>query len=244
MEDKEIERMCEFEENYWWFIGRKQIIISTLQNQLKDKTNLKILDVGCGTGGTTSSLTKFGTTYGTDFSTKALQFSNKRGLNVLKSGVYELPFISETFDIITIFDTLEHIKDDLLVLKELKRILKNDGLIFLTVPAYQFLWSDHDVSLSHYRRYNAKKLSIVVERAGLKKVRISYMITILFPALAIFRLVSKLKKSNPNPTPSLIRVPKYVNKFLKKVLSLENKILQKINLPFGLSLICIVKKFD
>ena len=139
---------------------------------------------------------------------------------------------------------MEHIKDDLLVLKELKRILKNDGLIFLTVPAYQFLWSDHDVSLSHYRRYNAKKLSIVVERAGLKKVRISYMITILFPALAIFRLLSKLKKSNPNPTPTLIRVPKYVNKFLVKVLSLENKILQKINLPFGLSLICIIKKFD
>jgi len=124
MENKEIQQMAEFEENYWWFKGRKKIIETILENQIKNESNLKILDIGCGTGATTLVLTKFGTVFGTDYSMSALKYSNHRGLDVLRSSVYELPFSSESFNVITIFDVLEHLENDQKVLKELKRILK------------------------------------------------------------------------------------------------------------------------
>jgi len=171
MKDKEIQRISEFEEDYWWFIGRKKIIQTTIEKELKKNRDLKILDVGCGTGGTTSDLKRFGAVYGIDFSFSALQFSAKRGLQVLKGAVNKLPFLDETFDMITMFDALEHIEDHLLVVKELSRILKKTGIIFITVPAYQFLWSQHDVAVSHFRRYNSKSISKVVTKGGLSIYR-------------------------------------------------------------------------
>jgi len=243
LDDLEIERMSKFEENYWWFEGRRKIIINLLEQHISHNSNLKILDVGCGTGGTTTKLKQFGVVYGTDFSFSALKYSSKQGLkNLAKTIDYNLPFPSETFDVITILDALEHIKQDLKALLEIKRVLKKDGLILICVPAYQFLWSDHDVALSHYRRYNSKSLSRLLNQASLKTERLSYMITFLFPLLAIFRLLSKLKKPKENPEPTLVSFPDSINSFFKKILYLESRLIKKIDLPFGLSVICLVKK--
>jgi len=241
MKDKEIQRISEFEEDYWWFIGRKKIIQTMIENELKKNRNLKILDVGCGTGGTTSDLKRFGAVYGIDFSFSALQFSTKRGLQVLKGAVNKLPFLDDTFDMITMFDALEHIEDDLLVVKELSRILKKTGMIFITVPAYQFLWSGHDVAVSHFRRYNSKSISKVVSKGGLTMYRMSYFITIPFLPIALFRLFSKLKTKKPKSDLAVIRFPKLIDKIFQNILFFESKLLQKINLPFGLSIICVAK---
>lgn len=242
MKDEEIERMSEFEESYWWFVGRRRIITEMLENQLGIKSDLKILDVGCGTGNTTLALRRFGIVYGMDYSFFALKHTIQRGIDkVVKSSPYNLPFQSKTFDVITIFDALEHIEDDLKVLKELKRILKDDGIIFITVPAFQFLWSEHDVALSHFRRYNFKSLSAVIKQAGLLNVRYSYMISFLFPFLALYRIFSKLHKNKMNPKPTLVRFPNFINNIFQYLLFCESKIIQKTNLPFGLSLAYIAK---
>jgi len=241
MKDEEIQRISDFEEDYWWFIGRKKIIQTIIENELDQNRNIKILDVGCGPGGTTLVLKRFGTVIGIDFSFSALQFSIKRGLQVLKGAVNKLPFLDETFDMITMFDAIEHMEDDLLVVKELSRILKKTGIIFITVPAYHFLWSPHDVAESHYRRYNSKSLSSVVTKGGLSISRMSYFITILFPFIALFRLLSKLNVKKPKSDIAIIRFPKFIDKIFRHILFFESKLLQKINLPFGLSLICVAK---
>ena len=242
MNDEEIKRMAEFEEKYWWFLGRQRIIVSILERQSKLKSDSKILDVGCGTGGTTLALRKFGLVYGTDSSLSALKYSNQRGLDkVLKSSVYDLPFKDETFDLITILDSLEHIEDDLRVLKELKRILKKDGILFIAVPAFQFLWSEHDVALSHFRRYNSKSLKTVVKQAGLQDTWSSYIISFLFPLIAIYRIVSRVKRNKSNPKPTLVQLPSFINSMFQKILFFEGRIVQKASMPFGLSLICISK---
>lgn len=242
MKDEEINRMAEFEEGYWWFLGRQKIIVSILERQNQLRTDSKILDVGCGTGGTTLALKKFGSVYGIDSSFSALKYSNQRGLDkVLKSSVYDLPFKAETFDLITILDSLEHIEDDIRVLKELKRILKKDGIIFIAVPAFQFLWSEHDIALSHFRRYSSKTLKSVTKQAGLQYVWSSYIISFLFPFIAVYRIVSRIKQNKSNPKPTLVSFPNFINKIFQKILFLESKILQKSKLPFGLSLICISK---
>ena len=240
MKEEEIERMSKFEESNWWFAGRRRIIINMLQKQLGTQSNLRILDVGCGSGYTTLALTKFGSVYGTDYSLSALKHCNESGLDkVVKSNSYYLPFRSETFDVITILDVLEHIDDDIRVLKELKRVLKKDGIILIAVPAFQFLWSEHDVALSHFRRYNHKSLSTVIIRSGFYRIRLTYFISFLFPILVIYKIIDKPRNSNPKST--LIRLPNFINKLLRQVLFLEDKILQKTNLPFGTSLICLAK---
>ncbi len=243
MEDLEIERMAKFEDKYWWFEGRRKIILNLLEKYRSSNQNQKILDVGCGTGGTTIRLKRFGEVYGGDYSFSALQHSSKLGLkNLARIGIYDLPFPSETFDVITILDALEHIEHDDKVLFELKRILKKDGMILITVPAYQFLWSDHDVALDHYRRYNSKSISELLSKTRLEPIRISYMITFLFPLLATFRLLSKLKRREKPPEPTLVPFPQVINNLFKKILFLESRILPKYNLLFGLSIICLVKK--
>jgi len=234
--------MAEFEKKYWWFLGRQKIIVSVLEKEIGPNSNCKILDIGCGTGGTTLSLNQFGSTYGIDSSFSALKYCNQRGLEkVVKSSSYELPFSSNSFDLVTILDVLEHIKNDLKVLKEVKRVLKKDGTILITVPAYQFLWSEHDLAVSHYRRYNSKTLSSIINQSGFKVVRISYFVSFLFPLLAVYRIASKLKKSKSNPKSHLIQLPTSINILLQKILHLENWILDKTNLPFGLSIVCVAK---
>jgi len=231
MKDEEIERMSEFERNYWWFVGRRKIIHTILQNEIKKKSDLRILDIGCGTGFTTLSLKKFGDIVGTDGSFSALRHCNKIGLNqVIKSDSYYLPFADKTFDMITMLDVLEHIENDLRVLEELNRVLKKDGIIIITVPAYQFLWSQHDVALSHYRRYNIKTLSKVIIKTGFKVIRISYFISFLFPIIAIFRFIKNLNKTNSVQRSNLKRLPPILNNTLQRILSIENKTLSKMNL--------------
>lgn len=242
LKDKEIDRMSEFEEGYWWFVGRRKIIDIILNKEIKNN-NLKILDVGCGTGHTTLSLKKFGITFGSDMSFSALKHSKIRGLElIVNSNSTQLPFIENSFDIITMLDVLEHTPNDLEVLLELKKILKKDGRILITVPAYQFLWSEHDVALSHYRRYNSKNLRSVLNKSGFKITRISYFISIIFPLIVIYRLISKLKKSKSNSKAQLIKLPNFIDKILQKILFFESKILDKTNLPCGLSLVCVAKK--
>jgi len=242
MKDVLIEKIAAQEEENWWFIGRSKIISSIMENYIGLKSNLKILDVGCGAGYTTFTLTKFGNVYGMDYSFQALKYSNKRGLDkVLKSSVYALPFQTNTFDVITMFDSLEHMANDLEVLKELKRILKKDGMIFISVPAFQFLWSIHDVVLSHFRRYNSKSLASVLIRAGFKNIWSSYFMSFLFPIVAISKLVDRKKTNKENNMETGVEVPKIINKILKKLLFFENTIIKKMKMPFGLSLFCVAK---
>lgn len=241
MKDIEIDRMAEFEEGYWWFVGRRNVIEIILNKQI-NKRNLRILDVGCGTGNTTLSLKKFGGVYCTDSSFSALRYCNKRGLeNVVKSSSYNLPYSSNTFDLVTMFDVLEHIENDQRALIEIKRVLKKNGSIVITVPAYQFLWSEHDIALSHYRRYNSKTLSNVVNQTGFKIVRMSYFISFLFPFIAAYRIIGRLKKMKTNPKANLRQLPAFVDKLFQSMLVFESKILQYSNFPFGLSVVCIAK---
>jgi ubiquinone/menaquinone biosynthesis C-methylase UbiE len=235
-----------FDDNYWWFVGRREIIMTLLEKYLgyPDKTNLKILDIGCGTGGTSKALTKFGHLCATDYSITALNYARERGIDkLINCSALNLPFRPETFDIITILDVLEFFKDDVQVLKEIKSSLKKGGTIFISVPAFQFLWSNHDVIQSHVRRYNSKSLLKAINESGLQELRISYFISFVFPFLALYRIITRKLKLNERSDANidLIRLPIFIDKTLRQSLFLESKILRQRNLPFGLSLFCIAR---
>ena len=125
------------EETYWWFVGRKYLVFNFIEKYLKSHRNkkLKILDIVCGTGKNAEDLKKYGKVYGIDFSKEALNFCKKRHLKNIKLGTVEkLPYPNSSFDFVTCLDVLYHkgIKDDAGALKEINRVLKKGGFLFLT----------------------------------------------------------------------------------------------------------------
>ena len=209
----------------------------------RESTDLKILDIGCGTGENINFLSRFGKVTGIDISERAIKFCKKRRLENVKIGKAEaLPFKENGFDLVTMLDLLEHLKDDLLALREAFRVLKPRGRILITVPSYRFLWSGHDEALHHQRRYSKKELEEKVKKAGFKVKKLSFAITTFFPLILFFRLSQKLFIKSALPKTSYVILPDWLNSSFIGLLKLEAQLLRHINLPFGVSLVCVAEK--
>lgn len=235
--------MSEIEENNWWHEGRRKILQSTIAYLVKSVKNSKILDVGCGTGGTSNAFLKFGYLVGTDLSIAALKLATKKGFtNILKSSLTNIPLKDETFDIITALDVIEHMENDHSVLLELNRLVKLNGYVIITVPAFQFLWSEHDVALSHFRRYTTSTLTKVLNETNFEVVRISYFISFIFLPYAVYRLLTKNSINQENPKTAKRQLPKIVNVLFERMMNVEDRLLKSVDLPFGVSLLCVAKK--
>jgi len=243
MEDNEHAHLSDIEDDYWWNEGRRKILCDLIHEQINNTKNLEILDVGCGPGGTSTAFLQFGNVIGTDVYFPGLKLAKNKGLmNVVASTSTLIPFRTEKFDVVTVLDVVEHVQEDKAVLKEIWRVLKPNGMIVVTVPAYQFLWSQHDIASSHVRRYNSRTITKVLKDSQFEIIRTSYFVSFLFPLVAVYRLLTRYKIKNPNPKGDLVRFPRIINYIFKKILYFENRLLKKINLPFGLSVVCIAKK--
>lgn len=237
MNSEEYERMYRLEDSYWWFVGRHHLVLSFLRQVYGNRSDLKILDIGCGTGAMSRKLAPFGTVVSADFSPLALSFSRRRGLTRLAaSDAMRLPFQDGTFDAIVAMDILEHVPDDQAALCEFQRVLKPGGRVLSTVPAYRSLWSGHDVALMHFRRYIAREVGERFSAARLRIERLTYAMTLLFP---IVWLVRKVSPGRSDPKATLMPVPAFANRALVSLLAGENALIKRANLPFGVTVFCM-----
>jgi len=242
MNNKEYEKLYKFEQFYWWHVGRRDILNFFLKKFL-NKKGIQILEIGCGTGGNLEILSNLGEVTGLDVSKYALDFCRKRGVNNLVLGRAEKTnFPSESFDLILMLDVLEHIKDDKKAIGETRRILKEGGYFLVTVPAYQFIWSEHDEILGHYRRYSISDFSKKLEEAGFDIIKISYFVSLLFPVILGYRILRKILFPKSKKNTAYVVLPKPINNFFIYLLKLEGLLLKYFNLPFGTSILCIAQK--
>lgn len=243
MNQDAIQELYEQEDSYWWHRGRRIVIEALLRKFLAGQSGLKILDIGCGTGVNLALFQKFGTVFGVDASPDAVQYCRQRGfLNVQKGRAETLPFPDQTFDMVAAVELLEHMADDEKVLGEFLRVLKSGGRLFLTVPAYQFLWTEHDDALGHQRRYTLGGLRDKLQRSGFVIEKGTYMVCLTSP-LFFYRLVKKLFRRNKRePKTSYVRVPNFLNKVLVFPFFLEAKIVQIGRLPFGTSIMLVARR--
>ena len=231
MQQQSYQNALKSHKEHWWWKSRK-IIFSTLLRKYLKKKNIKILDFGSGIGSNLSMLTKIGKCDAFEVNSEAI-YHLKKKYNVIKK-------IKKKYDLIFFTDTLEHIKDDKKILIFLNKHLSMNGIIFITVPAFNFLWTSKDEALNHFRRYNKKSL-LNKKKKKFKIIKFSYFNALLFFPLSIILLLYKLL--NINFINSAEVVPnKLVNYILLKIFSLEGKILKNIDLSFGLSLLIIIKK--
>ena len=238
--------MAEREKTYWWHLGRLRII-TTYLGRIKAKSNktarTKILNIGCGTGGTIDMLEQFGTVDNVDISSDAIKFMKQNGYKrVKKTSGIKLPYKDETFDIVGAFDVLEHIDDQIGALHEWSRVIQKNGSVVLTVPAYQWLWTDHDVSLHHKRRYTTRRLLLAAKEAGLSVEKISYAIVFSLPLIVGFRFLNKaLGRKNDSET-SYVNVPRWVNSLFTQFLYIEAFFHRHLRFPAGTTVIAILGK--
>jgi SAM-dependent methyltransferase len=234
--------MYALEDIHWWFRGRRDVI-GALIERIALPASPRILDAGCGTGRNLVEFGPLGRASGVDPSADAVAFCRERGLgDVRQSGIEALPFDANTFDLLLACDVIEHIPDDLGALQELRRVAVAGGTLLITVPAYQWLWTEHDVQLHHIRRYTERLLRSRVLAAGWDIVHSTFFNSIALPVVAGARLVEKFSPSRHGQT-DLDRTPESLNGVLHLPMKLEARMIQRgIRLPAGVSLGMLCRK--
>lgn len=229
------------EDSHWWHLSKRNTVTALLKRYRKKYGKPIILDIGCGTGKNMEALSSFGTVYGVDNSAHAIKFCKKRKLKNVQLGQAEqLPFTNCLFDVVTILDVLEHV-DDGASLKEIARVLKARGIVIITVPAYQTLWSKWDDVLGHKRRYTTSSLQTVLKKEGFGVVKISYLYSfLLIPVVLIRRFKSRVKRSDYG-SDFKINTP-FINFCLLILSTIERMILSTFAIPFGTSIVCVARK--
>lgn len=236
MEEPAYAEMYELEDVHWWFRGRRAVIHALL-HRAGIPPRPRLLDAGCGTGRNLVELAGLGPASGVDPSPSAVEFCRARGLtDVRQAGLEALPFDDGRFDLILACDVLEHVDDDAGALRELHRVTAGGGTLLLTVPAYQWLWTDHDVQLHHRRRYTLDVLRRRVLDAGWAPVHATYFNTLMLPAVALARVVSRRSTGRRGHT-DLDRTPAALNGPLSVPMRLEAQAIARgARLPAGVSL--------
>jgi len=243
MRDYTYEILFDSEEDHWWLASRRKLVVDWVMQRYPGRHDLRILDVGCGTGMMLVEMAGLGQAQGVDASDEALRFCHRRGLTAVQKGnVVDLPFPDSTFDVLTGVDILEHIDDDVGALREWGRVLKPGGRLFLFVPAHRWLWSLQDEISGHRRRYTARGLKRAVEQAKLQVERQSYVSTYLFPVIVMGRIWLKLLRRFKDVKSENTLHPSWSNGILRRVFSAEIPILRRLDFPFGASLLCIARK--
>lgn len=232
------------EKNHWLFRARRQLIYDLLDCQGIKPGEGKVLDVGCGSGFLVGQLQKKGyKAYGSDVSDEAIEFGRKRGTNDLSvmSGD-KLDFSSSSFDTVLAVDILEHLENEVRLLREIERVLKPDGWAIIIVPAYKFLWGVQDEISHHYRRYTLGSLLETVKRfSSLSSVRMTYFNTFLFPPIAAVRIFSRLFRLKRRESDFDLNNG-LMNCLFYGLFRAEIFMLKYVSFPFGVSILLVLKK--
>jgi 2-polyprenyl-3-methyl-5-hydroxy-6-metoxy-1,4-benzoquinol methylase len=234
------QELYDLEKNYWWHVGKREIVFPLIKNYTTAKDTA--LDIGCGAGLVVERLEEFfKEVWGLDSSPEALKFCQARGLkNLILSSAERVNMSSEKFDLITALDVLEHL-DDESCLKECHRLLRNGGTMVVSVPSYPALWSYWDQMLGHKRRYTKATLGNALKAAGFTVAKISYSNSfILLPVLAIRGLKKLFKRKQAES--DFIPTPEIIDTILKRIYKIESLLVSKAFLPAGLSIVAVAKK--
>jgi len=233
------------EAGYWLFRARRELLV-TLIRRTGGSPDSKILDAGCGGGLLISLLRKKGykDIFGIDLSKMMVGLCRERGIiNVSRQDCTETTFDDNFFDVIIAADVLEHLEDDAVALREWKRILKNNGRLIITVPAFDFLWSHHDEICHHYRRYSKPDLISALSAANYSVGRVSFWNCSLFFPLALMRIFQKIfLRGKAGQSDQLYELNPFINNLLFQLLRLENRIINWINFPVGISICAVAQK--
>lgn len=251
-ESRIAERYVDAERRHWWYRGRRRILSRILDRHLPSGQNRRILDIGSGSGAMLLLLRRFGSVRGIETDPDLVRHARSQHLDiVVQDFPREVP--EGRFDVVTLFDVLEHLEDDRAGLAAIHRLLTDDGTLFLTVPAQPWLYSTYDEAAGHYRRYDRALLRRRLLETGFQLLHLSHFNTFLMP-LAVAARVFRLRDGRlPPPATTCERLGALQDLDLKIPASALNELLARIfgaetawaggpGLPTGVSLVAVARK--
>ena len=242
-----VQQYVKLEKEHWWFVVRQKIILQCLKKYTKPQP-IKILNIGVAGGASSAWLSSLGEVVSVETDPAFLNHLISENIPVVNASVANMPFDNNYFDLVCAFDVIEHVEDDIAAIKEIERVCKVEGFICITVPAFNMLWSNHDVVNGHYRRYTHRSLLSLTEKfSSLEYKRLQYFNSLLFVPILIVRKISSSFSGNKNTAQSdfgLFEKAGVINKILKSIFSLEIPLLRVVRFPFGVSLVGIWKKSE
>ena len=243
MNSEEYANLVEVENHHWFYSGKRAIARHWITQSGKLIDSSKLIDCGAGTGVFASEMQSRCQVLASDDYPESLELLRCRLGNekVVAGSCTKLPLESDEFDFVTALDVLEHIEDDNQALSEIYRITKPGGTVVLTVPALMSLWSDWDITLRHYRRYNISEFRSLVERFDFEIININYMNFFAFPAVWLFRKLRSIKggESDHRAEDKISREP--LNSILRSIFILSS-CQTLIRWPFGVGILAVLKK--
>ena len=243
MEADLYDQLWQIEQDHWWFQARRRIVFSLIRRYSGHNADerLRICDLGCGTGGTLSALADRHDVVGVEASPHALEYARKRLGDRVQQGSLpdDVALPAESCDVVLLTDVLEHIEDDARSAQSALRLLRPGGIVVATVPAYQWLYSEHDARHHHERRYGQRQFRELW--SGGDVLLVSHFNTLLFPPAAAVRLANRWWPKRV-ASHGLELPPAPVNRLLARVMASEAGLLGRVPLPCGLSLVAVVRK--
>src|SRR4030067_16115 len=239
--DKSMYRIFfEIQKKHWWFVSKKSIVLDTIDRHLSKRTDIKVLDIGCGSGLMLNALEGVGQTFGMDMSDDAINFSKEIFKGRVEKGLLpdQVPYDENFFDLITALDVIEHVDRDVDSLKAIRSRLVTGGKAVINVPAYMFLWSKFDDMNEHKRRYTLTELNNKLVQAGFTVEKNTYYNSLLFPVVYVVRMLNNALNRDGSSDVDMPSRP--LNYVLAKIFSIEKYLLKFVNLPFGVSVLAVV----
>jgi SAM-dependent methyltransferase len=231
----------QLEARHWWYQGTRAAYRALLRRYVPRECRL-VLDVGCGSGGNLRLLADWGRVVGVDPWPPALHMCPPGAGALVQGWGQELPFADETFGLVAMLDVIEHVVDDMGLLREARRVCRPGGMLLVFTSAFRLLWSAHDEANRHVRRYTAGELRAKAERAGLRVCRLSYQCAFVFPLAAAIRLLQRLLPPQREVRVDMWPVPDPINAALAWLLSLEGKWIPWLSFPFGVGLVAVLER--
>jgi SAM-dependent methyltransferase len=239
MERAVFDRMAEHDQVHWWYVARRRILADLIRREADLPRDARILEIGCGTGHNFEMLRKFGRLDALEVDAEARSLASTRlGRQVGDAPLPELTGVPDgSYDLIALLDVLEHVDGRPESLRSIAAKLAPGGKILVTVPAYQWMWSAHDLAHHHKLRYSRQGLRRDAEAAGLKVRKIGFFNSLLFPVAAAVRILGKIvgKTSSDDNLP-----PRPLNAVFERIFRLERHLIGRVPLPAGVSLFALL----
>jgi SAM-dependent methyltransferase len=245
--DQMVRATAAAEARHFWFRGFRRFVTPLLRQATRGRTRARILDCGCGTGSNLALLGRFGRAFGFDLTVLALRIGREAGRRgVVRATVAAAPFPDDAFDVVTSFDVLYCLPTPVerAAVAEMFRVTKPGGFAIVNAAAMDMLRGDHSVLVHEVRRYSRESLRDLLIAAGFTVVRLTYTNAALFPAVALSRFLQRRRglKAEDAAGGDMIVPPVPINAALAGVLWIESLWLRSFDLPFGSSLLALVRK--
>jgi SAM-dependent methyltransferase len=248
--------LAKIESEHFWFRTRNQVI-AALAEQITEilPDGFRVLEVGCGTGNVLRALQQAcprGIVVGMDLFAEGLAIARTRTSCPLVQGNLEQPGFGVQFDLIGAFDVVEHLSNDLQVFRSIHSMLRPGGMLLLTVPAHQSLWSYFDEVSHHCRRYEPDDLRRKLNQCGYEVEFLSEFMASIYPLFWLSRRIKSIRYRNDSSNFAKtdralslqeLRIVPVLNGLLTFVLKQEARLIKsRFVLPFGSSLIAVARR--